>query len=99
MREDPLQRLARANPVPEPLAAPPIAPLLLRLDHVEQRGAAQTGFNRLPSHGSQRSLRRRWNARGLVSGIATTLAVVLTVALAVGALIVLRAHRTPAPGT
>jgi hypothetical protein len=33
-----------------------------------------------------------------VSGIAATLAVVLTVALAVGALIVLRAHRMPAPG-
>jgi hypothetical protein len=93
MRDDVIDELRLENPVPGPLPAPPIEPLLDRLDASE--GAARPGLDPAPSGRSSRGPGRRGPpGLGRISfgGMVTAFAVVGAIAIAVGALATL-GHR------
>lgn len=90
MREDPVERLRRANPVRETLAAPPVDPLLDRLD--EARSGSGLGA---PAGTLRRSAWVR--IRAVLSVAPLVAAVVTTLAIAAVAIVLLRHGHSPAP--
>jgi hypothetical protein len=95
MRDDVLDELRLENPVPALLPAPPIGPLLERLD--ARQDANRQGLEPAPSDGSSgRPERRAAPGPGRLSfgGLVTTVAVIGAIAIAVVALATL-GHRRP----
>ncbi len=76
-----MKRLRRANPVPGPLAPPPIGPLLAQLGEPSAADVSAPDAKR----------GRRW--RPALAGIATTAMIVVAIAVTAGALIALHAGR------
>jgi hypothetical protein len=89
MKKDPIERLRRANPLPGTPAAPPIEPLLARLGERDRR------------HGDAARARNR--RRGLRAGFRAApvaFAAVLSIAVAIVALTLLRHHNpSGSPGS
>lgn len=85
--DDVIERLRRRDPVPEPLAPPPIEPLLSRLDDPP---AAATDRSRRFRARSPQSPRSPWSARAGIRHLPVMLAVGTSVLVAVLALSLLR---------
>ncbi len=71
MRVDPIDQLRRENPVPDPLPAPPIEPLLLRID--EEPAIVPFLTRRL----ADLDRRPRPNAGGLVTALVVAVTLVI----------------------